>query len=206
MDTASLAAYAATTRRTRLLCVSVGSKKPFGYPLLRVLTLFDLSTGAMLHQILCRTAGSEPPLVSAAAQSPASQRHTDPRRAFASYVNLQAARVAGIELLIRLKRCLWSKPGTRRTAIKRLGKHDKLVCWRKPKERTMLSLLRWSKLPEQLILRQITVFVTKRGHRARRITVITTLLDSKLYPAAEIAQLYARRWEVERLSGISSRR
>jgi len=38
-----------------------------------------------------------------------------------------------------------------------------------------------------------------RGYssRTRRITVINTLLDPMAYPAAEIAQLYARRWEVQ---------
>ena len=29
------------------------------------------------------------------------------------------------------------------------------------------------------------------------MTLITTLLDPKLYPAAELAQLYARRWRIE---------
>jgi putative transposase len=174
-----------------------GSKKPFGYPLLRVLTLFDLSSGAMLHQIPMPHRRQEAPLVARLLKHlcPGDVLILD--RAFASYVNACAARVAGVELLIRLKRCLWSKPGTRRTILQSLGKHDKLVCWKKPKERTMLSLSRWSKLPEQLILRQISVFVNKRGYRTRRITVITTLLDPQRYPAAEIAQLYARRWEVE---------
>ncbi|HSV14084.1 MAG TPA: hypothetical protein VLI90_07480, partial [Tepidisphaeraceae bacterium] len=43
------------------------------------------------------------------------------------------------------------------------------------------------------------LFAMSRGYssRTRRITVINTLLDPMAYPAAEIAQLYARRWEVQ---------
>ena len=35
------------------------------------------------------------------------------------------------------------------------------------------------------------------GYRTKSVTLITTLLDPKLYPAAELAQLYARRWRIE---------
>ena len=35
------------------------------------------------------------------------------------------------------------------------------------------------------------------GYRTQSVTLITTLLDPKLYPAAELAQLYARRWRIE---------
>jgi hypothetical protein len=38
---------------------------------------------------------------------------------------------------------------------------------------------------------------TIRGHRARRITLVTTLLDPKLYPAQELIALYCRRWRLE---------
>jgi len=35
------------------------------------------------------------------------------------------------------------------------------------------------------------------GYRTKSVTLITTLLDPKLFPAAELAQLYARRWRIE---------
>lgn len=35
------------------------------------------------------------------------------------------------------------------------------------------------------------------GYRTKSVTFITTLLDPKLYPAAELAELYARRWRIE---------
>jgi len=36
-----------------------------------------------------------------------------------------------------------------------------------------------------------------RGHRSRRITLVTSLLDPVLYPAEELIALYARRWRLE---------
>ena len=35
------------------------------------------------------------------------------------------------------------------------------------------------------------------GYRTQSVTLITTLLDPELFPAAELAQLYARRWRIE---------
>ena len=35
------------------------------------------------------------------------------------------------------------------------------------------------------------------GFRTQSVTLITTLLDPKLYPAEELARIYARRWRIE---------
>jgi hypothetical protein len=37
----------------------------------------------------------------------------------------------------------------------------------------------------------------RKGFRVRQVTVVTTLLDPQLYPAAEILQAYLRRWRLE---------
>jgi hypothetical protein len=52
-------------------------------------------------------------------------------------------------------------------------------------------------LPAQITVRIIRFTATIRGFRSRRITLVTTLLDPKLYPAEELAALYARRWGLE---------
>jgi hypothetical protein len=48
-----------------------------------------------------------------------------------------------------------------------------------------------------LQLRQIHFSVPYKGFRSKSITVITTLLDSKLYPRKAIAELYGLRWNAE---------
>jgi hypothetical protein len=173
-----------------------GSKKPFGYPLSKVLTLFELASGLMLHQIPMPHHRQEAPLVGRVL------RHLLPGdvlildRAFASFLNFCQALQGKMHLLIRLKKNLQAGRGNRRV-IRRLGPGDFLVRWRRPRERTLLSLRRWRQLPRELMLRQVSLRINRRGFRSKRIVLITTLLDPKIYPADEVAQLYARRWELE---------
>ena len=46
-------------------------------------------------------------------------------------------------------------------------------------------------------MRLLRFTVTIRGDRARRLTLVTTLLDPELYPAEELMALYCRRWRLE---------
>jgi hypothetical protein len=48
-----------------------------------------------------------------------------------------------------------------------------------------------------LELREIRVRVQRAGHRAQELRLWTSLLDPKSAPAAELIELYARRWEHE---------
>jgi hypothetical protein len=175
----------------------LGSKKPFGYPLLKSLSLFNLCNGVMTHQIPLPHKRQEAPLVGRILRRLLKGDLLLLDRAFASFWNMLQAQQSGIHLLVRLKKCFWAKAGTRRTVIKRLGSRDSLVRWERPKERSMMSLWRWMSLPHELTLRQVSLCVRRKGYRPRHITLITTLLDPKQYPASEIAALYHRRWEIE---------
>jgi hypothetical protein len=185
------------TPDTSALRKRLGSRKQFGYPLLKAVTLVDLGSGAIVHQIPLPQARQEAPLVGRLLRHLAGGDVLILDRAFASFWNLLQGQCSGVHLLIRLKKNLWAGNSMRRTLIKHLGKQDLLVQWKRPRERATLSLRRWVGLPRQLILRQISITVRRRGYRTRHITVITTLLDPIAYPAHEVAQLYARRWEIE---------
>jgi hypothetical protein len=52
-------------------------------------------------------------------------------------------------------------------------------------------------LPPYLLLRQTKITVAESGFRSQTIYLVTTLLDSSKYPAADLADLYFRRWDVE---------
>ena len=81
---------------------------------------------------------------------------------------------------------------------KRLGKNDGLFAWKKGYQQTsILTKAQWEALPEVITVRIIRFTATIRGFRGRRVTLVTTLLDPKLYPAEELAGLYARRWFME---------
>lgn len=55
----------------------------------------------------------------------------------------------------------------------------------------------WSSLPETLLLRELRYLTPQRGYRTRVITLVTTLLDPEIYSAADLAELYLSRWQIE---------
>jgi putative transposase len=47
------------------------------------------------------------------------------------------------------------------------------------------------------VLREVRYRLSTPGFRTRQITLVTTLLDTEVYSAADLAELYRRRWQVE---------
>ena len=46
-------------------------------------------------------------------------------------------------------------------------------------------------------MRAIKYYIPSPGFRTKQVVLVTTLLDSKAYPATELLRLYGLRWEVE---------
>jgi hypothetical protein len=81
---------------------------------------------------------------------------------------------------------------------RRLSKNDGLFVWTKGCQQSeILSPVEWDLLPAQITVRVLRFTTLIRGFRNRRITLVTTLLDPKLYPGNELVALYARRWRLE---------
>jgi hypothetical protein len=84
--------------------------------------------------------------------------------------------------------------------VRRLGKHDQLVRWIKPKAKdacTWMGKRQFAALPDELLVRELQYAVGHKGCRTRRVTVVTTLLDPALYSKESIAELYGIRWRIE---------
>ena len=82
--------------------------------------------------------------------------------------------------------------------IKSLGKEDQLVEYFKPKSRPdWISQAEYDALPESMTVRELRRTVTRPGLGKITITLVTTLTDSKKYPADELLELRLRRWDVE---------
>jgi len=74
--------------------------------------------------------------------------------------------------------------------VKRLGKNDLIVKWKKPKELPKwLNQEEWDTFPDSLQVREITYNVHPKGFRTNIITIDTTVLDETI-PTEECAQLY----------------
>lgn len=82
--------------------------------------------------------------------------------------------------------------------IRKLGKYDQLVDYEKPKKRPdWMSEEAYRALPDHILVREIRYRTKLKGGRTREITLVTTLLDPKKYPAEELAALYGLRWRIE---------
>jgi hypothetical protein len=84
------------------------------------------------------------------------------------------------------------------TFVRRLGRHDHVVRWRKPADRPgWMTAARWDALPAALDVRELRYTIPRRGQRTRCVTIATTLLDPAKYPKQRVADLYGVRWRVE---------
>jgi hypothetical protein len=82
--------------------------------------------------------------------------------------------------------------------VRRLGHLDQVVEYTKPKTKPKwMDDATWARLPATLLIRELRFMTPQRGYRTRVITLVTTLLDSEVYPASELADLYLSRWQIE---------
>jgi len=79
-----------------------------------------------------------------------------------------------------------------------IGDCERLVTWYKPKRcPTGLTHEQFVTLPATLTVREVYYYIIIPGFRTQQVSLITTLLDSKTYPALELVRLYGKRWHVE---------
>ena len=82
--------------------------------------------------------------------------------------------------------------------IKKIGKKDWIVRLRKPVSRAKSwTQNQWKKFPEYIELRMIEIMIESSGFKTRKLRLFTTLTDSKLFPAEDVAALQKRRWDAE---------
>lgn len=174
------------------------SQKPgLGFPLVRLVCLFSLTTGAALDAALGPCRGKGKGELSLFRKLRARLQSGDVLlgdRHYCAYFDIAGWLRAGVDFVGRVHQA--RSVDFRRG--KRLSKSERLVEWTRPKQRPRwLSKRAYRRTPERLTLRLIRVDVEQLGFRTRRITVATTLLDGELYPAADIAALYRARWHAE---------
>lgn len=82
--------------------------------------------------------------------------------------------------------------------VRRLGEQDQIVEWFRPTLcPNWLTAIQFTLLPKSLMVRELRYAIKRSGFRVREMTLVTTLLDAERYPAAELAALYQRRWQIE---------
>jgi hypothetical protein len=165
-----------------------------GFPLLKWVGIFSLNSGVLLDYAKGNKHHHELALVRQLLD------HFQPRdlvvadRGFCCQALIALLLGRGVQSLFRLHQ---ARPADLRQG-QRLGRHDRLLTWRKPKQKPRyLPNTLWKTIPAQLAMRVLRFALRVPGFRPTTVTLATTLTDPTLYPAQELARLYARRWGIE---------
>jgi len=173
-----------------------GQKPGCGFPLLKLVGVFSLATGALLDYAKGNKHQHELNLLQKLLEQFKTGDLVLADRGFSSYTLIGLLWRRGVHSLFRLHQ---ARPADLRKG-KRLGKNDRLMVWRKPwlwQRPRYLPKALWSLIPKELSVRVVRFVLEVPGFRAQSVTLVTTLLDPKAYPAEELARLYARRWRIE---------
>lgn len=173
------------------------SQKPgCGFPTARICACFSLASGALLSYAIGNKKSYELRLFRQQWKTfkPGDIFLGD--KGFCSYFDIANLEKEGVDSVVTLAR---RAPVRAASSLKKLGIDDLLITWQRPVYTAKLSYSKeaWEQLPEELTLRQIKVTVPYPGFRTQKLYIVTTLLDAVQYPAAEVADLYFQRWDVE---------
>ncbi len=186
-----------------------GQKKGCGFSVPKVLGLFDAATGLILELLAFPLFTNEMSKVWALHPSLAPGDLLVADRGLCSYAHLAllcARRVVGLFRIPDAKQIVSFRPHRRHGGkgrpksrwVKRLGKHDQLVEWFKPKQRPKwMTPRQYQSLPDSLSVREVRYRLARKGQRTSCVTIVTTLLDPLAYPKEKIQELYGVRWQAE---------
>ena len=166
-----------------------------GFPVLKVVVIFCLASGALLARATGSLWDSEARLLRRLLDTLQPGEVLLGDRGFGNYVIAALLASQGVDLLARVP------TNVRRVDLRqgrRLGPRDRIVTWRKgSRQGRWLSAAEWAALPAQMEVRVLRLQVRQQGFRTRELTLVTTLLDAARYPASELLAAYARRWRLE---------
>ena len=174
-----------------------GQKKGCGFPIIRCVMMFCLSTGAALDVAMAPYRGKqtgENSLLQTLLSLlfPGDVLLAD--RYYATYWNIQQAFRGGYDVVMRAhhKRKIDFRRGVKQ------GSYDQIVGYTKPARRPVwMSQATYRECDAFILVRHVSYQVKRKGFRTRRIVLVTTLLDPESYSLQDLADLYCRRWQVE---------
>lgn len=167
-----------------------GEQRPgCGFPVMQLVGLYDVGSGAMLRMVESPLNVHEAPLMQSALIGQIEEGDVllgD--RAYCSYHLFASLRARGADAVMRLHQARKKPKG---------NGSEWTVEWKRPRFAQTpehVSREEWEALPESLTVRYIRKQIIEPGYRPREIIVATTLLEA---PAEELLELHLRRWEME---------
>jgi hypothetical protein len=164
-----------------------------GFPVLRLVAFMSLATGAVSRYRIGTLHEHEQRLFQDLRVHLGVGEVVLGDRNFGTFANLVLLKRQGAEGVFRRHQSRGA--GVQR--LKRLGQDDHLVRWSIRPHRAPVWLDASVELPSTWVVREVSFHVTQPGFRTKSVTLVTTLLDAKRYPAWALAALYFRRWRME---------
>lgn len=173
-----------------------GQGPGLGFPMARIIVVLSLAVGTVLDAALGPYQGKQTSELALLRRVMEQFRAGDVvlgDRFFCSYWAIAALRRLGVDIVCRLHQC--------RTADfrrgRRLGPADHLVRWPRPPRPDWMGAAEYATMPAELAIREFRIEVRDRTKRPRALLIVTTLTDAKVYPAADVGDLFRRRWHAE---------
>lgn len=135
-------------------------------------------------------------------------------RGFASYVHLHRLAKFGCHGVLRVS-ASWKIPFPARSGertrhtynrhrrhepvlVELIGPDDQIIEILKPRNRPEhITPEEFAEIPGKMVVRAVRFRIQGQGVRTREVTLLTTLIDARTYPAKALADLYRTRWRIE---------
>lgn len=172
-------------------------KEGCGFPLMGIVGLLDLGHGGWEHIETCPQSRHETIAAAKLTKHLAKDDLLLGDRAFCSYELICRCLAQKAHVLMRLHQARdraldWTKG-------KKISPHERLVTWKRPQQPSGSEMSReeWNALPETIEVRLIKLSYENRAKEKGELVLVTTLTDHRHYDGIELADLYARRWDIE---------
>lgn len=167
-----------------------------GFPIMRLVVLFTLSTGVVLETAMGKYRGKLTHEISLFRQIDQCIEEDDvflADRAYSGWFDMARLIRRGVHVVVRKHQF---RSSDFRTGV-RFGKDDHAIHLHKPQRPQWMSHQEYESYPDFITVREIRVRVETNGFRTRELIVHTSLLDDNGYSKDDIAALFRRRWNAE---------
>lgn len=184
-----------TDRNREVYPYPSGQKPGCGFPVMGLLGIQSLSSGAMLQVVDAPWSAHDFRLFHSAWSLFEPRDIVVGDRAFCAYSAMATLPLRQVDMVARLHKTRIFDP----RKAQRIGPSEWLVIWKRPNRAkdTSTTAEEWASMPAQITIRIIHISVKAKGFRTKELWIATTLLDPVIYKAIDIAGLYLRRWELE---------
>lgn len=167
------------------------------FPLARLLVVFSLSVGTVLEVAISPYRGKstgEYAMLRTLVDSFEADDIFLGDRGFCSFCHIVELHQRGVDSVIKFERTRESNL----SFVKQLTKNDRLYRWKKPSNKPeTFTRAEFNALPEEMLVRLVTVRVDQAGFRTTEFDILTTLTNHKEYRPNDLADLYRQRWRAE---------